>query len=1367
MTNILKFFLEMHNCKRPVIIILFILLCTLLLNIELKASDKVYICQDTDGYSGEESKTVYHYDSLNNLLSYKNYQWNGIRYVEDGVGTTYTYDSLSNMLSYETSYNAIAYTYDNQNNLIEKISLNINNGVRTNSNRYVYTYSSQVKISELYENWVSNAWKPNTRTDFFYYQSNQMDSCRISYVMNGLNWQESSKKLFYYHPNDYSDFDSLFTWSIIDSNWVVNAFDSITYDANWRVLENVNYTVNDTVKTPYERFIYTYDTNGNQTTYSEDYWQDPAWLPNFWGHSTYDSNNHLIYSYGSCYGCGYGEGTYSYDIRGRQIHTNSYSVTHGGIENSSECDIYYQEIKGLSSICEGGFTTLSADSGYAGYSWSTGANSRSINIYSAGTYSVSVRDSSGFWDRSAPFRVGVVYAAVAPHATDSSIVLCRNQGIQLRALMNPMYSYQWIYNDDSLVHTFLSGGYAICMLSAATAPSGCYRLVVSSGCDVDTSDRTCIQFAPDSIANISVSGGVYNQYGHLYVCPGDTVTLTASQGSSYLWPHAADSNRSVRIAKAGSYTVYVYSPTGCYSTATISISQQSLYSPLSLIPGDTLLSINPTYNSLYYIITWLLNGDTIPGYHEDTLWNPVDGYYQVIINYPNICPVYSYSNIEYYHKDSLLVSTTGSREVCNGDNYSFSIGANTRIVHGTPPYTYQWSPQIGLYYQNGMYASGYIDSLVPGQTQTYILTVTDSTGKVARDSIFIKVKVKPVKPTFTRSTNDSICPSGQFVEVSLLPYSAQVGNTYTIHRLIGGCYSSMNYGITNLSCAGTYAFQYTLDGCRSALSDSLVVDTFSTGGRPEITVTGNPIFCYGDSVLLQASASNVMSSRWREYNYGYIPNSDSTSIYANFPGSWRYEMTDWRGCTSQSYYKSLDVDTSFHISINSDIPSVICSGDSVRLWFAASTYPNHNMQWMKNGLGIRNANDSVYYATETGNYSLLIYPPATVCAGASQSKLIQIRPLPVVHVLQNNNELEAITQSWNYQWYEDGNLQLNDTNRILQVNSNGIYAVKVTDYHGCSAVAQYVVNCGANLSETNINCFGNCNGSINAVPEGLPPFSFQWSTGDTTSQIQNLCQGNYTLIIHDTLGCIDTISVTITEPLSINAALNIDSAECFGDCAIIQKNVTGGNPPYTYQWCDGSVLPHITLCTNQNCSLIVTDQNGCIDSSVIFDVVIPDSLRVLALNTGTTCIGCNDGFVNLQISGGISPYMISWTPNVGSISSDTIINLSSGYFSISVKDNNQCEFIQTVFVADDPLHVEDNRSLKLADIYPNPVHEKLFIELRISAKLTFFDSYGKLIDLKDAPSGHLEYDISGFAPGIYMLQILAQNNFQFVKVVVQ
>jgi hypothetical protein len=49
----------------------------------------------------------------------------------------------------------------------------------------------------------------------------------------------------------------------------------------------------------------------------------------------------------------------------------------------------------------------------------------------------------------------------------------------------------------------------------------------------------------------------------------------------------------------------------------------------------------------------------------------------------------------------------------------------------------------------------------------------------------------------------------------------------------------------------------------------------------------------------------------------------------------------------------------------------------------------------------------------------------------------------------------------------------------------------------------------------NVSCSGLSNGSITALPEGTPDYTYSWNTGSTDQTITNLSAGSYTVTVTD------------------------------------------------------------------------------------------------------------------------------------------------------------------------------------------------------------------------------------------------------------
>ena len=61
---------------------------------------------------------------------------------------------------------------------------------------------------------------------------------------------------------------------------------------------------------------------------------------------------------------------------------------------------------------------------------------------------------------------------------------------------------------------------------------------------------------------------------------------------------------------------------------------------------------------------------------------------------------------------------------------------------------------------------------------------------------------------------------------------------------------------------------------------------------------------------------------------------------------------------------------------------------------------------------------------------------------------------------------------------------------------------------------------------------------------GTAPYSYLWSNGEITDTITGLPIGDYTIVVTDSLGCIDSATVTVTEPPLLTAVADSVDVLC-------------------------------------------------------------------------------------------------------------------------------------------------------------------------------------------------------------------------------
>ncbi|MBL4736401.1 MAG: gliding motility-associated C-terminal domain-containing protein, partial [Flavobacteriales bacterium] len=216
-----------------------------------------------------------------------------------------------------------------------------------------------------------------------------------------------------------------------------------------------------------------------------------------------------------------------------------------------------------------------------------------------------------------------------------------------------------------------------------------------------------------------------------------------------------------------------------------------------------------------------------------------------------------------------------------------------------------------------------------------------------------------------------------------------------------------------------------------------------------------------------------------------------------------------------------------------------------------------------------------------------------------------------------------------------------------------MYHITVVDSLNCIALDSVTLSeptvLGVTISNsTNISCKDACDGTARGtVTGGTAPYTYVWSNGDADTLADSLCAGvPHMLTVTDSLGCMDSVTVTLTEPdsLLINIFDSVN-ATCFGVCDGIARTVTtGGTLSYTYVWSltSDTLDSAIALCADTMNIVIVTDSNGCTASD---SVMLSQPLEIFATITDSTdanCFGVCDGQAVITGSGGNPPLSFLW-----------------------------------------------------------------------------------------------------------------------------
>ncbi len=547
-------------------------------------------------------------------------------------------------------------------------------------------------------------------------------------------------------------------------------------------------------------------------------------------------------------------------------------------------------INGNTMFCSGGYTTLTAIGG-ENYLWSTGATTASINVNTAGNYSVTVSTSNGC---SGSASVTVVQNQASNVTISGNTVICSGIGTSLTASSGT--DYLWSTGDTTQsINVNNPGAYSVTVTN-------------SNGCNNSATQTVSLMEQP------LISG-------NNHICSGQSTTLSASGSGSYAWSNGA-STSFITVNTPGNYTVTVTLPNGCSSSATVNVSVGTTPTP-TILGNTTFCQGQSTSLSA--------NGGVSYAWSNGGTGNSVSvsqsGIYTVTATNAEGCT--GTATVTVAVNPLPNVDITGNNSFCQGDNVTLTAtGASTYAWSNTSTNAAITVSSAGNYTVTGTDANGcsniatktvsvnptyniplthsicqgesynfYGQNLTTAGTYTHTLQTVNGCDSV----LTLTFTVRPV-PTPTISGNTTLC-QGQ-------------STTLTANGGVSYLWSDAS---TNNSISVSQSGIYTVtannaEGCSATANVTVTVNPL-----PTITVSGNTTLCAGNSTTLTASGAD-------SYSWSTGDNTASVSISAF--GVYTVTGTSTAGCSNTANVTVL-VSQPPVITISGETD--ICAGESTTL----------------------------------------------------------------------------------------------------------------------------------------------------------------------------------------------------------------------------------------------------------------------------------------------------------------------------------------------------------------------------------------------------------------------------------------------------
>jgi gliding motility-associated-like protein len=314
-----------------------------------------------------------------------------------------------------------------------------------------------------------------------------------------------------------------------------------------------------------------------------------------------------------------------------------------------------------------------------------------------------------------------------------------------------------------------------------------------------------------------------------------------------------------------------------------------------------------------------------------------------------------------------------------------------------------------------------------------------------------------------------------------------------------------------------------------------------------------------------------------------------------------------------------------------------------------------------------------------GSYRLTI-TDNTGCTLADTVSVLEM-PRPNVQVmttpngcLGNSGAIDLTTSSgtapYTYDWADLTGP--NEPQDRIQL-PNATYQVTISDANGCTrSPAAIPISTTTNLptasATTTPAACGQSTGTVTLnVTGGAAPYTYHWSNLAVSGNLVSVAAGTYTVTVTDTNGCTTSTSAVVGNTNGpIGAIAGTTPSACNPPSGTVDLNVSGGTTPYTYLWSNMAVTQDLNATAQGTYTVTVTDANGCTTTG---SATIASTPAPVATILSTTPAGCSTGSIDLNATGGMSPYAYLW--NTGAVTQDLSGMVASTY-TVTITDTKGC-----------------------------------------------------------------------------------------------
>lgn len=905
------------------------------------------------------------------------------------------------------------------------------------------------------------------------------------------------------------------------------------------------------------------------------------------------------------------------------------------------------------------------------------------------------------------------------------------------------YTYVW-RNGTTVVGTTASvaglsaGSYTVTVTDSRGCTKTATRTLTASGTAVvptaSGTNITCTSGSTGAV-NVTVTGGTAP---YTYAWRNGTTVVGTTQSVSGL--------------AAGTYTVTVTDATGCTGSSTATITSASSVTASATSTNANCsnssngsVSVTAGGGTTPFTYSWRNAANTVVG-TTSSVSNLPPGTYTVTVTDASGCTATSAATVA--APPALTSTTTGTNPVCFG-TASGSVAATAG--GGTAPYTYTW--------RNGTTIVGTTSSVSGLAAGSYTVSVTDAAGCTTTGAVTLS---SPTAVVATANSVNPLCSTGATGTAS----ATATGGTgpYTYNWRNGTTVVGATASVSGLS-AGTYTITVTDSrGCTGTSSVTLTAPAAVTVA----TSSTNPACNNSNTGSVSATAGGGTAPYTYTWRNGTTVAGTSATVSNLAAGTYVVTITDSRSCTATASVTLTAPSAVTAVASVGLAPTCYGASDgSVSVTSGGGTAP-YTYAWSNGSTSATATN------LQAGSYTVTV-TDARGCTKTASVTLTQPAAisLTVSHLDatcgQANGSASVAasgTASYTYLW-STGASTPSLTNLVA-----GTYSVTVTDGSGCTATGIATVSDiggpAVTLSATQqVTCYGGADGAVTAAVNGTSPFLYVWSTGDSTPTVTGLSAGTYQLNVTDSLGCLTSGSITVTQPTQVSVSAATLQPVCEGDAVTFSGAATGGTGAFTYVWSNtAGVLGNDSVVTTSatvsgSCTLTATDANGCSSTATVLLTVQPGPVAPSITNSYDTLFVSPAG--NYQ-------WFLDGNPVSGVPGSNYLVPVANGNYTVVATDQTTgCTSTSAPFS-----YLSTGTSIVSSSgewsIFPNPACSRVLIHAGSACRscaLRIVSVDGRIVFEAEASQQAVEVAVSDWAPGVYSV-LLTDNGFiQSGRLVIQ